>query len=54
MITIWRASLYAFWGQYFGTVRGNIAIMINMVMMDKEELVLESLFPPMGNYPLKG
>ena len=54
MITIWRASLDAFWSRDPGRVSGNITIMIKMGMMAKEELGLECLFPPLGNYPLKG
>ena len=37
-----------------GTVRGNLTILRNMVIMAKEELGLEGLFPPLGTYPLKG
>ena len=54
MITIWRASLYAFWRQEPVTVKGNLTIMRNMGMMTKEELGLEGLFPPLGTYMLKG
>ena len=53
MITIWRASLYAFWSQEPGTVKGNLTIMRNMGMMTKEELGLEGLFPLLVSYHLK-
>ena len=54
MITNCRASLDAFWSRDPGTVGGNITILRKMVIMAKEELGLEFLFPPLGTYPLKG
>ena len=36
MITIWRASLDAFWSQDPGTVGGNITILRKMVKLAKE------------------
>ena len=53
MIANWRESLDTFWSRGPGTVRGNITILRKMVIMAKEELGLECLFPPLGTYPLK-
>ena len=53
MITIWRALLDAFWSRETGTVRGDLTIMRNMVMMAKEWLGLEGWFPLLGTYILK-
>ena len=54
MITIWRASLDAFWSLEPGTLRRNLTILRKMGIMAKEELGLEGLFPPLGTYLLKG
>ena len=41
MITIWWALLDKFWSQESVTVRGNLTMLRNMVMLAKEDLGLE-------------
>ena len=53
MITIWRASLEAFWIWEPGTVNGNITMLRNMGTMYKGKLGLEGWFTLLGPYTLK-
>ena len=53
MNTIRRVSLDIFCSRDPGTVRGNIAMLRNMVMTAKEDLELEYWFLPLGPYSLK-
>ena len=54
MITTRCSSLDAFWSLYPGIVRGDLTVLINMLIMAKEVLGLDNWFPPLCPYPLYG
>ena len=53
VVTIWRTFIDNFGIQEPVTVRGNLTMMKNMRVMNKEELDLKECLPPFGEYILK-